>query len=174
MVIELSGEQFCLKSQVWLGTKIARRSSIPALLHQYFNDQLTGLLESGNKKAFKSYFVLETEMMHYRRYRAKMVRFKTAMMGFKVCENDSFTRPPSMFYKYRRKNSMIEYIQACVSSSVKRPFTNCFLPWFTGALRFVWVRLVYIILDYDYQLYGPRHCSPYTVYLDFSGDYPLC
>lgn len=78
-----------------------------------------------------------------------------------------------MFYKYRRKNSMTEYIQVYVSSSVKQPFTNCFLPWFTGALRFVWVRLVYIILDYDYQLYSRRHCSPYTVYLDFSGDYPL-
>ena len=59
-------------------------------------------------------------------YRAKMVRFKTAMMRFKVCENDSFTRPPSMFYKYRRKNIMTEYIQAYVSSSVKQPFTNCF------------------------------------------------
>ena len=43
-------------------------------------------------------------------YRAKMVRFKTAMMRFKVCENDSFTRPPSMFYKYRRKNILAEYI----------------------------------------------------------------
>ena len=147
MVIELSGVQFCLKSQVWLGTKIARRSSITALLHQYFNDQLTGLLESGNKKAFKSYFVLETEMMHYRRYRAKMVRFKTAMMGFKVCENDSFTRPPSMFYKYRRKNVMTECIQAYIASSVKQTFTNCFSPLFTGSLRCVWVRLVYIILD---------------------------
>ena len=126
MVIELSGVQFCLESQVWFGTKIARRSSITTLLHQYFNDQLTGLLKSGNKKAFKSYFVLEREMMHYRRYRAKMVRFKTAMMGFKVCENDSFTRPPWMFYKYRRKNIMTEYIQAYVSSSVKQPFTNCF------------------------------------------------
>ena len=107
-------------------------------------------------------------------YGAQMVRFKTAMMRFKVCENDSFTRPPSMFYKYRRKNIMTEYIQAYVSSSVKQPFTNCFFfPWFTGALRCVWVRLVYIILDYDYKLYSRRHCSPYTVYLDFSGDYPL-
>ena len=64
--------------------------------------------------------------MHYRRYRAKMVRFKTAMMGFKVCENDSFTRPPSMFYKYRRKNIMTECIQAYIASSVKQTFTNCF------------------------------------------------
>lgn len=31
-----------------------------------------------------------------------------------------------MFYKYRRKNIMTEYIQAYVSSSVKQPFTNCF------------------------------------------------
>ena len=45
-----------------------------------------------------------------------------------------------------------------------------FFPWFTGALRCVWVRLVYIILDYDYKLYSRRHCSPYTVYLEFSGD----
>ena len=55
-------------------------------------------------------------MMHYRRYRAKMVRFKTAMMGFKVCENDCFSRPPSMFYKYRRKNIMTECIQAYIIS----------------------------------------------------------
>ena len=61
-------------------------------------------------------------------YRAKMVRFKTAMMRFKVCENDSFSRPPPMFYKYRRKNIMTKYIQAYVSSSVKQPFTNCFFP----------------------------------------------
>ena len=61
-------------------------------------------------------------------YGAQMVRFKTAMMRFKVCENDSFTRPPSMFYKYRRKSIMTEYIQAYVSSSVKQPFTNCFFP----------------------------------------------
>ena len=47
--------------------------------YQYFNDQLAGLLKSGNKKAIKSYFVFETEMM---RYRAKMVRFKTEMMRF--------------------------------------------------------------------------------------------
>ena len=29
--------------------------------YQYYNDQLAGLLKSGNKKAFKSYFVFETE-----------------------------------------------------------------------------------------------------------------
>ena len=43
-----------------------------------------------------------------------MVRFKIEMVRFKVCENDSFTRPPSMFYRYRRKNIMTEYIQACL------------------------------------------------------------
>lgn len=48
-----------------------------------------------------------------------------------------------------------------------------FSPLFTGSLRCVWVRLVYIILDYDYKLYSRLHCSPYTVYLDFPGDYPL-
>ena len=68
-------------------------------------------------------------------------------MGFKVCENDSFTRPPSMFYKYRRKNIMTKCIQAYIASSVKQTFTNCFSPLFTGSLRCVWVRLVYIILD---------------------------
>ena len=102
-----------------------------------------------------------------------MVRFKAAMMRFKVCENDSFTRPPSMFYKYRRKNIMTEYIQA-VSRSVKQTFTNCFSPLFTGSLRCVWVRLVYIILDYDYKLYSRLHCSPYTEYLYFPGDCTRC
>ena len=103
-----------------------------------------------------------------------MVRFKAAMMRFKVCENDSFTRPPSMFYKYRRKNIMTEYIQAYVSRSVKQTFTNCFSPLFTGSLRCVWVRLVYIILDYDYKLYSRLHCSSYTEYLDFPSDYTRC
>ena len=52
-----------------------------------------------------------------------------------------------MFYKYRRKNIMTKCIQAYIASSVKQTFTNCFSPLFTGSLRCVWVRLVYIILD---------------------------
>lgn len=78
-------------------------------------------------------------------YRAQMVRFKTAMMRFKVCENDSFTRPPSMFYKYRRKNIMTEYIQAYVSSSVKQPFTNCF---FSHGLRCNMGYVRYVVYGY--------------------------
>ena len=42
--------------------------------YQYFIDLVTSLLKNGNKKAFKSHFVFETEIM---RYRAKMLRFKT-------------------------------------------------------------------------------------------------
>ena len=38
--------------------------------YQYFIDQLAGLSKSGNKKAFTSHFVFETEMM---RYGAKMI-----------------------------------------------------------------------------------------------------
>ena len=42
---------------------------------QYFIESAAGSsVESGNKKAFTSHFVFETEMMGFR---AKMVRFKT-------------------------------------------------------------------------------------------------
>ena len=139
--------------------------------YQYYNDQLAGLLKSGNKKAFKSYFGFETEWYPIEH---KWCDLKQQWCDLKSVKMIVFTRPPSMFYKYWRKNIMTECIQAYVSSSDKQPFTNCFFfPWFTGALRCVWVRLVYIILDYDYKLYSRRHCSPYTVYLDVSGDYPL-
>ena len=49
--------------------------------YQYFTDQEASLLKSGNKKAFTSRFVFETEMM---RHRAKIVRFKTEMMRFRT------------------------------------------------------------------------------------------
>ena len=49
--------------------------------YQYFIDQVAGLLKSGNRKAFTSPFVFETEMM---RYRTKVVRFKTEMMRFRT------------------------------------------------------------------------------------------
>ena len=65
------------------------RSSITTLLQPFWNrriqsipiffNQLASLLKSGNKKAFTSHIVFETERM---RYRAKMVRFKTEMMRF--------------------------------------------------------------------------------------------
>ena len=42
--------------------------------YQYFIDQLAGLSKRGNKKAFTSHFVFETEMM---RYGAKMIRCRT-------------------------------------------------------------------------------------------------
>ena len=49
---------------------------------QYFIESAAGSsVESGNKKAFTSHFVFETEMM---RYRTKVVRFKTEMMRFRT------------------------------------------------------------------------------------------
>lgn len=42
-----------------------------------------------------------------------------------------------MFYKYRRKNIMTEYIQAYVWSSVKQPFTNCFFFFHGLPVRYV-------------------------------------
>ena len=91
MVIELSGVQFglesyaCfynhtfeLKSQVWFQTKIAQHKvQLPFYYshfeiaefsqYQYLFEQVAGLLKSRNKKAFKSHFVPETEMMQYRK-----------------------------------------------------------------------------------------------------------
>ena len=101
-----------------------------------------------------------------------MVRFKTAMMRFKVCENDSFYSatlnvlqiPTKKYYDWMHSSLCLKQCQTTI-------YKLFFFPWFTGALRCVWVRLVYIILDYDYKLYSRRHCSPYTVYLDFSGDW---
>ena len=48
--------------------------------YQYLLDQAAGLLKSGNKKAFTSLFVPETEMVQYRApIQSKMVPFKTEM-----------------------------------------------------------------------------------------------
>ena len=49
--------------------------------YQHLFDRVASLLKSGNKKAFSSHFVPETEMMQYR---ATMVQFKTEMMCFKT------------------------------------------------------------------------------------------
>ena len=89
-----SHTEFDLKSQVhvWFQTQLARheiqlpfyRSNFEIAefsQYQYFIDQLAGLSKSGNKKAFTSHFVFETEMM---RFRAKMVRFKTKMTWFGI------------------------------------------------------------------------------------------
>ena len=84
--------EFDLKSQVSFQTKIALHSVQSPLYYshseitefkqyQYFIDQVAGLLKSGNRKAFTSPFVFETEMM---RYRTKVVRFKTEMMRFRT------------------------------------------------------------------------------------------
>ena len=86
MVTELSGvqfglkssewfqSQFNLKSQVWFQTKIIALHEVQLPLYyshfeiaefsqyQYFIAQVAGLLKSGNKKAFTSHFVFETEM----------------------------------------------------------------------------------------------------------------
>ena len=95
MVIELSGVQFGLKfdlkSQVWFQTKIAQHKvQLPFYYshfeiaefsqYQYLFEQVAVLLKSRNKKAFKSHFVCETEMIQYR---AKIVQFKTEMMRFR-------------------------------------------------------------------------------------------
>ena len=79
--------EFDLKLQVhvWFQTQIARHEiQLPFYYshfeiaefsqYQYFIDQLAGLSKSGNKKAFTSHFVFETEMM---RYGAKMTRCRT-------------------------------------------------------------------------------------------------
>ena len=84
--------EFDLKSQVLFQTKIGLHSvQLPLYYshseitefkqYQYFIDQVAGLLKSGNRKAFTSPFVFETEMM---RYRTKVVRFKTEMMRFRT------------------------------------------------------------------------------------------
>ena len=49
--------------------------------YQYLFDLVACLLKSGNKKAFLSLFVPETEMMQYK---AKMVQFKTEMTQFRT------------------------------------------------------------------------------------------
>ena len=49
--------------------------------YQYLFDLVAGLLKSGDKKAFTSCFVPETEMMQKR---VKMVRFKTEMTQFRA------------------------------------------------------------------------------------------
>ena len=80
------------KSQVhvWFQTQIARHEiQLPFYYshfeiaefseYQYFIDQWAGLSKSGNKKAFASHFVCETEMM---RYGAKMVRCWTWLTRF--------------------------------------------------------------------------------------------
>ena len=51
--------------------------------YQYLFDLVACLLKSGNKKAFTSLFVPETEMMQYR---AKMVQFKTEMTQFRTVQ----------------------------------------------------------------------------------------
>ena len=74
-------------SAIWSDLKIGRerstsmisdqnyttRSSSTIKLQPFWN-RVAGLFKSGNKKAFTSHFVFETEMMGYR---AKMERFKT-------------------------------------------------------------------------------------------------
>ena len=81
-----------LKSQVWFPTEISRHEfQLPLYYshfelaessqYQYFIDLVTSLSKNGNKKAFKSHFVFETEIM---RYRAKMLRFKTEMTWFRT------------------------------------------------------------------------------------------
>ena len=49
--------------------------------YQYLFDLVACLFKSGNKKAFTSLFVPETEMMQYK---AKMVQFKTEMTQFRT------------------------------------------------------------------------------------------
>ena len=84
--------EFDLKSQVhvWFQTQIAQHEIQLPFYHShfeiaefsqyhYFIDQLAGLSKSGNKKAFTSHFVFETEMM---RYGAKMIRCRTWLTRF--------------------------------------------------------------------------------------------
>ena len=73
----LKSHVFDLKSQVWFQTKIAQHKvQLPFYYshfeiaefsqYQYLFEQVAVLLRSRNKKAFKSHFVPETEMMQYR------------------------------------------------------------------------------------------------------------
>ena len=84
--------KFNLKAQVWFQTKIAWHEVQSPLYYshfeitefsqyQYLFDLVAGLLKSGDKKAFTSCFVLETEMVQKR---VKMVRFKTEMTQFRA------------------------------------------------------------------------------------------
>ena len=74
MVIELSKVQFGLKSyvQAWFQTKIALHSVKLSLHYSHFEIaefsqyQYSFDLVAGNKKAFTSHVVHETEMMQYR------------------------------------------------------------------------------------------------------------
>ena len=58
------------------------RSSITT--YECFIHLVAGLQKRGNKKAFTSHSVFETEIM---RYRPKMVRFKTEMTRFRAKNN---------------------------------------------------------------------------------------
>ena len=84
--------KFNLKAQVWFQTKIAWHEVQSPLYYshfeitefsqyQYLFDLVAGLLKSGDKKAFTSCFVPETEMVQKR---VKMVRFKTEMTQFRA------------------------------------------------------------------------------------------
>ena len=100
MVIQPSGVQFGLKSYAFrfeirstIQTRIARHEVQLSLYyihfemaefieHQYYIDQVVGLLKCGTtKKPLTMYFVFKTEMM---RFGAKMVRFITKMVRFSI------------------------------------------------------------------------------------------
>ena len=59
-----------MKSQIWFQTKTGQHKVQFEITefsqYQYLFEQVAGLLKSRNKKAFKSHFVPETEMMQYR------------------------------------------------------------------------------------------------------------
>ena len=138
--------------------------------NQYYNDQLAGLLKSGNKKAFKSYFVFETEWYPIEH---KWCDLKQQWCDLKSVKMTVLLGHPQCFTNTDEKILWLNTFKLMSQAVSNNHLQIVFFPRFTGALRCVWVRLVYIILDYDYKLYSRRHCSPYTVYLDFSGDYPL-
>ena len=59
----ISDQNFTTQSSITILThfKIAEFGQ-----YQYFLDQIASLLKSGNKQAFTTYFVFETEKMRYR------------------------------------------------------------------------------------------------------------
>ena len=98
--------------------------------NQYYNDQLAGLLKSGNKKAFKSYFVFETEWYPIEQ---KWCDLKQQWCDLKSVKMIVFTRPPSMFYRYRRKNIIYDWIHSSL----------CLKQWQTTIYKLFFFPMVY-------------------------------
>ena len=150
--------KFDLKSQVWFQTKIARHEvQLPTAILKsqnsgstniYFTDQEASLLKSGNKKAFTSRFVFETEMM---RQRAKIVRFKTEMMRFRT-----------WMTRFRTDDLRIHHIAeanqiAGITSDFKMDIIKSIniddIDWFPMSIFIDWLRLV-VFLPNPFPYFG--------------------